>query len=187
MGEILNETNPVYRSVIVILLGLTALAGFFLLVDYFSHLGEYGADPFWVFNTAVQIALIGFSTFFVLKSRIKPAFWFFVAVVASEVIGRIQSTIETVSLYPDIENIELTSIPIIGNIAVPYEYPSVYQAALSWFAQITAASELVVLALLLVLLLKEKQPKVVFENTCGNCGSPEQMGNFCSKCGSSTK
>ena len=180
-------SNNVYKNAIVTLSGLTALAGFFLLVDYFSHLDNYEPDPFWVFNTAVQIALIGFSIYFVLNSRIKLAFGFYIAVIASEVIGRIQSTVEAATNYPEIENIELTSIPIIGDLVVPYEYPSPYDAALSWFAQITAASELVVLALLIVLLVKEKQSNVGVENSCSNCGSTEQTGKFCSKCGSPTK
>ncbi|MDH6240130.1 zinc ribbon domain-containing protein [Aurantimicrobium minutum] len=182
----MNTENTVYRNVVVILLGLTGLAGFFLLVDYFSHLDTYQPDPFWVFNTAAQIALIGFSIYFTLKSRIKVAFWFFVAVFASEVIGRVQTTIEAVSLYPEIENIQFTSIPIIGNLMVPYEYPSVYEAVLSWFAQITAASELIVLVLFLVM-MKAANARTTTNLTvryCSNCGAPNQSGNFCPKCGS---
>lgn len=171
------------KLTVALLSALNAIAGAWLFIEYFIYVEPEYRDPVWIVLTFLQVGLLIATVILLYRVSVKAALFATIGVILVELAVRIPSTIEEVSAYPDVVNIGLVSVPVIGLLAIEYEWPNSYEVFQSWFVDLAVVGELVSLALLIVLLRNTKQAYILVEKTCTNCSATSQKGNFCSKCG----
>ena len=184
MGGQLNQKS--FKLTVAILTAVNAITGLWLLIEYLIFVEPEYRDLLWITLIAIQIGLLVTTVFLLYKVSIISALYATIGVILTELAMRIPMTFEEIAANPDVPNIGWAMVPVIGLVAIDWEWESSFILFQYWFVDLAFIGTLISFVLLLLLLVqknKVKQTVPEAEKSCPSCSADGQSGNFCSKCG----
>lgn len=177
-----------FKLTIALLTAVNAITGFWLLVEYLIYVEPEYRDFLWMTLVTIQIGLLVSTIFLLYKVSISSALYATVGVILTELAMRIPMTFEEIAVNPDVPNIGWVMVPVIGLVAIEWEWESSFLLFQYWFVDLAFIGTLISFVLLLLLVIQKNKVKHDVPQAgkrCSSCSADGQSGNFCSKCGAS--